>query len=97
LGGVIYSEDYNLIQNTNACLITGPSTHNIYGKDPLLGPLADNGGPTPTHALLPGSPAIDQGSSGGLTTDQRGQPRIFNFPTYFDADDGSDIGAYELQ
>ena len=29
--------------------------------DPLLGPLADNGGPTPTHALLPGSPAIDAG------------------------------------
>jgi hypothetical protein len=29
--------------------------------DPLLGPLADNGGPTLTHALLPGSPAIDAG------------------------------------
>ncbi|MEZ6086558.1 MAG: choice-of-anchor Q domain-containing protein [Pirellulaceae bacterium] len=45
----------------------------------LLGPLADNGGPTPTHALLTGSPAIDAGNNtlanapGGndLTTDQR--------------------------
>jgi hypothetical protein len=31
--------------------------------DPLLGPLADNGGPTETHALLPGSPAIDAGEN----------------------------------
>ncbi len=83
--------------NTNGRTITGVTTHNIYGKDPLLGPLADNGGPTPTHALLPGSPAIDHGSSGGLATDQRGLPRIFNFPAYFDAADGSDIGTYELQ
>ena len=41
--------------------------------DPLLGPLADNGGPTQTMALLPGSPAIDAGAAGpGWTTDQRG-------------------------
>jgi hypothetical protein len=45
--------------------------------DPLLGPLADNGGPTPTMALLPGSPALNAGSNAaaraaGLTTDQRG-------------------------
>ena len=95
--GSLVSLDYNLIGNTNGATITGVTTHNIYGKDPLLGPLADSGGPTPTHALLPGSPAIDHGSSGGLTTDQRGQPRPFDFPAYFDADDGSDIGAYELQ
>jgi CSLREA domain-containing protein len=77
-------------------IITGVTAHNIYGQDPLLGPLADNGGPTPTHALLPGSPAIDHGSSDGLATDQRGQPRGFNFPAYLDAADGTDIGAYEL-
>ena len=43
--------------------------------DPLLGPLQNNGGVTETHALLPGSPAIDAGSNSaaaGLTTDQRG-------------------------
>jgi predicted outer membrane repeat protein len=49
--------------------------------DPKLGPLADNGGPTQTMALLAGSPAIDHvvdctGLSGqALTTDQRGFPR----------------------
>jgi CSLREA domain-containing protein len=95
--GSFLSLGYNLIQNINGCVITGDTTHNIYGKDPLLGPLADDGGPTPTHALLPGSPAIDHGSGGGSPTDQRGQPRGFNFPAYFDADDASDIGAYELQ
>ncbi len=43
--------------------------------DPMLGPLADNGGPTLTHALLTGSPALEAGSNlalAGLTTDQRG-------------------------
>ncbi|HEY9174097.1 MAG TPA: right-handed parallel beta-helix repeat-containing protein, partial [Verrucomicrobiae bacterium] len=97
LSGPFDSLDYNFIQLTNEATITGVTTHNIYGQDPLLGPLADNGGPTPTHALLPGSPAIDHGSSDGLSADQRGQPRSFGFPAYFDASDGSDIGAYELQ
>ncbi len=44
--------------------------------NPMLGPLANNGGPTQTMALLPGSPAIDAGSNAlipaGVTTDQRG-------------------------
>ena len=41
--------------------------------DPLLGPLADKGGPTQAHALLAGSPAIDNGTSwAGTATDQRG-------------------------
>lgn len=44
--------------------------------DPKLGPLANNGGRTKTHALLAGSKAIDAGdNAGGLTTDQRGFPR----------------------
>ena len=57
--------------------------------DPLLGPLQDNGGPTQTHALLPGSPAIDHGSnSGGQPSDQRGRPReVGGLP---------DIGAFEF-
>ena len=56
--------------------------------DPLLGPLASNGGPTPTHALLPGSPAIDAGDgTGAPATDQRGiaRPQL----------GGTDIGAFE--
>jgi hypothetical protein len=45
--------------------------------DPLLTPLQDNGGPTLTHALLNGSPAIDAGDNTALpATDQRGYPRI---------------------
>jgi len=64
--------------------------------DPQLGPLQDNGGPTPTHALLPGSPAIDAGGSDcpPPATDQRGFPRPVD-----GNDDGvatCDIGAYEL-
>ncbi len=65
--------------------------------NPLLGPLANNGGPTFTHALLTGSPAIDKGSSFGSTTDQRGLMRPFDDPNIPNADDGSDIGAYEEQ
>lgn len=64
-----------------------------------LGPLANNGGPTPTHALLPGSPAIDRGNAFGSATDQRGLPRPSDFPAISNTEgsDGSDIGAFELQ
>src|SRR5262249_42704880 len=56
--------------------------------DPRLGPLADNGGPTFTHALLFGSPAIDAGRPvRGVTTDQRGVPRPQG--------NAPDIGAFE--
>jgi hypothetical protein len=43
-----------------------PDDENIVTNNPQLGPLADNGGRTQTHALLPGSPAIDAGSLIGL-------------------------------
>jgi hypothetical protein len=50
--------------------------------------LADNGGPTQTHALFPGSVAIDAAGNCGLETDQRGYPR----------DDGAcDSGSFEFQ
>jgi CSLREA domain-containing protein len=56
--------------------------------DPLLAVLGDNGGPTQTHALMVGSPAIDAGDPARCPeTDQRGEPR----PNVF----GCDIGAYE--
>jgi hypothetical protein len=66
---------------------TGIST-----ADPLLGPLADNGGPTRTMSLLPNSPALNAGTATGatplgVTTDQRGATR----------DDPPDLGAYEVQ
>jgi hypothetical protein len=61
----------------------------LINTDPLLGPLADNGGPTFTQALLPGSPAIDAGVVvAGVTSDQRGVPRPQG--------SASDIGAFEF-
>lgn len=59
--------------------------------DPMLGALADNGGPTWTHALPPDSPAVDTGDDNGQAFDQRGTgfPRIVG--------KAADIGAYELE
>jgi CSLREA domain-containing protein len=66
-----------------------------------LGPLANNGGRTPTHALLSNSAAIDAGAiSFNSSYDQRGQPflRIVDLPTANAPNsDGTDIGAFELQ
>lgn len=94
--GTLISQGYNLIQSTIGYTITGVLTGNLTGVDPLLGPLENNGGSTLTHALLPGSPAIDAGNPTGctdhlgnlLTTDQRGVTRPQG-PT-------CDIGAVEL-
>jgi hypothetical protein len=62
----------------------------LLNVDPLLGPLQDNGGPTFTHALLPGSPAINAGDNTDAPEfDQRGLPRVTG-PRI-------DIGAYEVQ
>lgn len=95
--GTITSHGYNL-SSDNSCKLNGPGDMNSI--NPLLGALANNGGPTSTMALLEGSPAIDAGNHAGctdgsghlLTTDQRGQPRP-------DKEDivGCDIGAYEKQ
>jgi len=52
---------------------TGPPPADTIRFDPMLAPLADNGGRTWTHALLDGSPAIDDGNNeAGLLYDQRG-------------------------
>src|SRR5207249_7370449 len=76
----------------------GPITYTIITQDPLLGLLQNNGGPTPTMALLPGSPAIDTGKDFGIATDQRGRVRPFDFPEIANVTggDGSDIGAFEV-
>ena len=69
---------------------------NLIGVDAKLGPLADNGGPTFTFALLAGSPAIDAGNT-PLTTDQRGFFRPVDLaPANAAGGNGSDIGAFEL-
>ncbi len=58
--GIVSSRGHNLIDTDAVCELT-PVPSDLVGVAPLLGPLADNGGPTGTHALLPGSPAIDAG------------------------------------
>ncbi len=98
----LISQGYNLIQNTTGCVITGDLTGNIVGQDAQLGLLGDYGGPTKTHALLAGSPAIDAGNpaapgSGGLActaTDQRGFNRLQDGDG--DSTASCDIGAFEL-
>ncbi|NEO87660.1 MAG: CHAT domain-containing protein [Spirulina sp. SIO3F2] len=85
---------HNLITSTagiSAPTLTNGVNGNIIGQDPLLGPLQNNGGSTQTHALLPGSPAINAGNNSfvSVSIDQNGNPRIIDFNV--------DIGAYELQ
>jgi hypothetical protein len=83
--GSITDGGHNL-SSDGSCAFTAIGSMN--DTDPKLGPLADNGGPTLTMALLPGSPAIDAGSAvGAPATDQRGVPRP--------QDAGVDIGAFE--
>lgn len=65
-----------------------PVMDDIINADPLLGPLADNGGPAETHALLEGSPALSAADDAACPpVDQRGETRPQG--------DGCDIGAYE--
>lgn len=71
--GTLSSQGHNLIQNATGCAITGDLTGNFTGQDPLLGPLQDNGGPTFTHALLPGSAAVDVIPAADCT-DSEGNP-----------------------
>ena len=95
--GTMTSNGYNL-SSDGTCSFSGPGDLN--STDPKLGPLANNGGPTQTMALLSGSPAIDSGNPSGCTdgqghllkTDQRGSRRPDKEDTI-----GCDIGAYERQ
>jgi hypothetical protein len=90
------SQGYNLGSDASCNL---NATADQPSTNPMLGPLANNGGLTRTMAPLSGGPAIDRGIGGGLTTDQRGLTRPVDFPTIPNAPggDGSDIGAFELQ
>ena len=90
--GTVISDGYNLSNDECGGLLTG--TGDQINTDPMLGPLQDNGGPTFTHELLDGSPAIDAGDPSFTPPpnyDQRGSgfSRVVNGRV--------DIGAFEVQ
>jgi hypothetical protein len=96
MGGTMnFGSSNNLIGTGGSGGLTNGVNGNQVGvTNPRLGPLANNGGPTPTHALIIGSPAIDSGDpafAGPPTSDQRGVPyqRI--------ASGRIDVGAFEFQ
>lgn len=79
----------NLIVANSSTMTLPPDT---IRRNPRLAPLAENGGPTRTHAIADDSPAINAGSNtGGSPTDQRGGGYLR------EANGGVDIGAYEVQ
>jgi Right handed beta helix region len=91
-GGTVTSHGYNLSSDDAGGYLTGPGDQ--INTDAMLGPLQDNGGSTLTHALLPGSPAINTGNPNFTPPpiyDQRGSPfvRVFNGRI--------DIGSFEAQ
>jgi len=98
-GGIIVSDGYNLtndagVLNTNGGIGGFNAPGDQINIDPLLGRLQDNGGLTPTHELMPGSPAIDAGDPNFTPPpffDQRGQGfnRVVNGRI--------DIGSFEVQ
>ena len=100
----IRSLGFNLIGNGNAAVVFNQPGDMVGVTDPLLSPLMNTGGPTPTHFPLPGSPVIDAGDpvavagvDGVPEFDQRGNPYLRVYDGLQDTKDRIDIGAYELQ
>ena len=90
--GIVTSLGYNVSSDDGGDILTGPGDQTI--TDPMLGPLQNNGGSTLTHALLPGSPAINAGDPSFTPPpffDQRG-------PAFARVVNGRvDIGSFEVQ
>jgi CSLREA domain-containing protein len=90
----LYDLGHNM-DSDNTCGFD-PSNGSLPNTDPLLGPLLDNGGSTRTHALLPGSPAIDAADNTQCPpVDQRGVIRPID--GNMDGVATCDMGAYEFQ
>ena len=91
-GGTVTSLGYNVSSDDGSGFLTGPGDQiNI---DPLLGALQGNGGPTFTHSLMPGSPAVDAGDPNFTPPpfyDQRGS-------SFWRVRNGRiDVGSFEVQ
>ena len=88
--------NWSLIEDTTGATVSG--ANNVTGSDPLLDVLTNNGGPTETHALLPGSPALDTGDPAAVAG-------VGNVPLFDQRGTGFDrvkfgridIGAFELE
>jgi hypothetical protein len=93
LEGTFVSDGYNLVRSPGGATINNISATDVIGSDPLITAAAAShgaGNNLLTHALLPGSPAIDGAvCPGGVTTDQRGVARGTTGTT------PCDIGAFE--
>jgi len=91
-GGGVTSHGYNISSDNGGGYLNGPGDQ--ISTNPLLGPLQDNGGPTFTHELLPGSPAINAGDPSFTPPpwyDQRG-PDFYRL-----RNNRIDIGSFEVQ
>lgn len=87
-----YSMGHN-IEDGNTCGLHGAADQ--INVNPMLGPLGNNGGPTPTMALMAGSPAVDAGDSSGCPNeDQRGH--LGHADGNLDGTFACDVGAFEL-
>ena len=103
--GAINSLGYNVIGHLGTPPYDAPyAAHptdqvGVTGAQLNLGPLQNNGGPTPTHAPGAGSVAVDKGHSSGAAADQRGLARPCDLAAVANAagGDGSDSGAFEVQ
>jgi hypothetical protein len=85
--GLLVSEAPNLVRDPGTA--RGLRAHDLTRLDPMLGPLQDNGGATPTHGLSAGSPAVDAGDPTLFpSTDQRGEARPGGAR--------ADLGSFEL-
>jgi len=101
--GSLVSLGGNIESPTSDCGFNQPTDMmGVTAEQLQLGPLQDNGGPTETHALLPGSVAIDwipeamclEADGEPLTTDQRGEPRPV---AILGPEPKCDVGAFEVQ
>lgn len=99
--GTVISHGFNLVGNVGSVSGFNRSSDQVGSSSALINPLLEalalNGGSTPTHALLAGSPAIDAGDALGNFTDQRGSPRPIDNPAAPPAPggDNSDVGSFE--
>ena len=89
VSGLVTSLGYNIVSDSSGSGWGSEDFTNSASLNAYLGTLENNGGPTKTIALLPGSPAINRGGGSSSDTDQRGYPRISRGVM--------DIGAFEYQ